>query len=106
VWRFINERQENLGIDFFQEISSAIERIKKNPYQFPKSRKNLRRFTVARFPFIIFLSKKMMFVMYLLFFTQVEIQKSSERGISQLNSTSFSQDAFLAGFFAEACLQK
>jgi len=48
----------------------------------------------------------MMFVMYLLFFTQVEIQKSSERGISQLNSTSFSQDAFLAGFFAEACLQK
>jgi toxin ParE1/3/4 len=55
---FYNERQENLGIDFFQEISIAFERIKKNPHQFPKSRKNLRRFTVARFPFIIFFIEK------------------------------------------------
>ena len=55
---FYNSQQQDLGNTFFQEINRSFDRIKDKPALCQKVRKNLRRFTVARFPFIIFFVEK------------------------------------------------
>jgi toxin ParE1/3/4 len=39
---------------FFQRINSSLETIKKTPFSFPEIYKSLRRFTVKKFPFVIY----------------------------------------------------
>jgi toxin ParE1/3/4 len=39
---------------FFHRINSSLEIIKKTPLSFPETYKNLRRFAVKKFPFVIY----------------------------------------------------
>jgi toxin ParE1/3/4 len=55
---FYNERLENLGAAFFQEINLALERIKQTPNRFPRAHNSLRKYSVVRFPFLIFYIEK------------------------------------------------
>lgn len=55
---FYNSQQQDLGNTFFQEINRSFDRIKDKPALCQKVRKNLRRFTVTQFPFIIFFVEK------------------------------------------------
>jgi len=43
-----------LGSDFLDEVQSTIERICENPKIAEKEMKNIRRITLARFPYSIF----------------------------------------------------
>ncbi len=52
--KFYNEQRENLGKEFYETVIDSIERIKKNPGQFPKEYKDLRKVSIKRFPFRIF----------------------------------------------------
>ncbi len=55
---FYNEQNENLGQSFLGVINEAFDSIKKNPLQFPKAYKVLRKLVTPRFPFIIFFTIK------------------------------------------------
>lgn len=39
---------------FFQRINFSFESIRKIPYSFPEVYKNIRKFTVKKFPFVIY----------------------------------------------------
>jgi toxin ParE1/3/4 len=39
---------------FFQRINSSLETIKKTPLSFPEIHKSLRKYTVKKFPFVIY----------------------------------------------------
>lgn len=45
-----------LGSDFLDEVQSTIEKICENPRIAEKEAKNIRQFTLARFPYSIFYS--------------------------------------------------
>jgi mRNA-degrading endonuclease RelE of RelBE toxin-antitoxin system len=47
-------QKENLGTEFIKEAENVLLQIKKNPYQFSKNMKNIRKAKVKRFPFSIF----------------------------------------------------
>ncbi len=49
-----NLQKEELGNEFIQEITTTLTRIKLNPKQFPKIRRDIRKAIVNRFPFGIF----------------------------------------------------
>lgn len=49
-----NLQKEDLGERFVKEIDKTITRINKNPFQFPKEKKKIRKAVVSNFPFIIF----------------------------------------------------
>lgn len=44
------ERRTGLGEEFLDEIDSVLQRVIKNPDQFPKIRNNIRRALPHRFP--------------------------------------------------------
>ena len=39
---------------FFQRINNSLKKIKKTPISFPEVHKNLRKYTVKKFPFVIY----------------------------------------------------
>jgi hypothetical protein len=47
-------QQENLGNEFLEETEQILIQITKNPFQFPKSQKTIRKAVMKRFPFSIF----------------------------------------------------
>ena len=56
--RWYEERKEGLGIEFLDSLAQALEAIEENPQQFPRletlrTRKNIRRCLLKRFPFAI-----------------------------------------------------
>jgi plasmid stabilization system protein ParE len=50
---FYEERQTRLGLEFLEEVYSAIQLIIEFPKAFPKQSKNTRKCLVNRFPFAI-----------------------------------------------------
>ena len=48
-----SRQQRGLELEFVLSIDETIERIKKNPEQFPQVYKHLRRAIVKKFPFIL-----------------------------------------------------
>jgi len=55
---YYDEQKEGLGEEFVQEVKKTVKRIKKNPFQFPKEKKEARKVRVDRFPFGIFFIEK------------------------------------------------
>ena len=53
-----NQEKEGLGYELLIEISKAIDRIKQNPKQFPKTYKKYRKININRFPFNVFYIEK------------------------------------------------
>ncbi len=51
---YYNKEKENLGNEFVNAIDSTIQRIVENPEQFSKTRNQIRKAVVNRFPFNIF----------------------------------------------------
>lgn len=51
-----NERKENLGVEFIEEIDNAILNIQSKPLQYKIAYKNFRIALTKRFPFEIFYS--------------------------------------------------
>ncbi len=51
-------QRPGLGESFFQEITTAISRIREAPITWPDYRKGTRRFLVHRFPFAIIYSRQ------------------------------------------------
>jgi hypothetical protein len=49
-----NLQQDNLGNEFVMEIDKTIIRIKENPFQFPKEKKQIRKAVAKRFPYSLF----------------------------------------------------
>lgn len=50
---YYNDQLEGLGEHFLQEVSTAIELIKKFPHAWHKIGKHTRRFLLKRFPYLI-----------------------------------------------------
>lgn len=50
---YYEARETDLGLRFFNAILNSFKIIIRNPFAFPKSQNNLRKFTVDKFPFII-----------------------------------------------------
>ena len=55
---YYESRQKGLGDKFSKEVYETVDRIKENPYQFPKSVKNLHSARLITFPFLIFFDVK------------------------------------------------
>jgi len=51
---YYNEQKEGLGNEFAETVNYTFERIKKNPDQFPKEHKNMRKAQTEHFPFNVF----------------------------------------------------
>ncbi len=51
IW--YQKQQAGTDLEFVRCIDEAVQKIKRNPRQFPKVYKNLRRVVVKKFPFII-----------------------------------------------------
>ncbi len=49
-----NLQRDNLGNEFLFEIDKLQAQIKNNPEQFPKSRNEIRKAVVKRFPFCLY----------------------------------------------------
>jgi len=39
---------------FFRRIDSSLGRIKHNPFSFPTAHKNIRKYVIKKFPFVIY----------------------------------------------------
>lgn len=52
--KYYNKQSEDLGNNFAEIVSETFDRIKDNPYQFPKEYKEMRKAKTERFPFKIF----------------------------------------------------
>lgn len=50
---YFNE-SPGLANKFYQRISTSLESIKKSPHTYPVAHKNLRKFKVKTFPFVIY----------------------------------------------------
>ena len=49
-----NLKQEGLGNELVNEIENTINKIIKNPMQYPKVKKDMRKASINRFPYGIF----------------------------------------------------
>ncbi len=49
-----NLQRENLGEEFLEELKKIVKLISENPFQFPKSKKDIRKAVLDRFPFSVF----------------------------------------------------
>lgn len=54
---YYNENPK-LAHTFFHGINSSLEIIKRNPFSFPEVFENLRKYTVKKFPFVIYYQVK------------------------------------------------
>ena len=52
--QFYNEQKEGLGDKFAIMLNDTLERIIKNPNQFPLAYRNIKKAQLERFPFIVF----------------------------------------------------
>lgn len=53
-----NIQRENLGNEFLFEIEKLQAQIQSNPEQFPKSRNEIRKAVLRRFPYCLFFALK------------------------------------------------
>jgi toxin ParE1/3/4 len=53
-YEYYYDDNPNAADAFFQRINFSLETIKKTPLSFPEIYKRLRRFTVKKFPFVIY----------------------------------------------------
>jgi len=53
-YNYYFEHSPKVADDFFQRISISFENIKTIPFSFPEVYKNVRKFTVKKFPFVIY----------------------------------------------------
>jgi toxin ParE1/3/4 len=53
-YQYYAEESQNLAESFFKQISSGLEVVKKNPGSFPFAYKDVRKFVVKKFPFVIY----------------------------------------------------
>lgn len=51
---YYQEKREGLGHDFLLCIEEALEKLKRNPLNYRKLHKELRRLPIQRFPYRIF----------------------------------------------------
>ena len=52
--KWYNLQKYDLGNEFVEEVEKAYDRVKLNPYQFPKTRKDIRKLTLERFPYCLY----------------------------------------------------
>lgn len=57
-FEYYNHKVEKLGNKFAEEVDNTFVQIKRNPKQFEKPYKEIRKALVNRFPFIIFFTIK------------------------------------------------
>lgn len=53
-YKYYFEESPIIANAFYQQINISFESIKKTPYSFPVVYKNVRKFTVKKFPFLIY----------------------------------------------------
>lgn len=53
-YEFYNEDSPKVADTFFIRINLGFENIKQNPNSFPFAHKNLRKYVVKKFPFVIY----------------------------------------------------
>ncbi len=53
-YEFYFEENQKVADIFFNRINLSIESIKKNPLSFPIAYRNVRKFVVKKFPFVIY----------------------------------------------------
>ena len=53
-YKFYYYESPKIAETFFQRINISLEKIKKTPISFPEVHKNLRKYTVKKFPFVIY----------------------------------------------------
>lgn len=54
AWTWYNFQKDKLGDEFLEEVGKLQSQIETNPKQFPKTKKDIRKAVVKRFPYIIF----------------------------------------------------
>ncbi len=54
AYQFYAEESTRVAESFFKQINASLEVIKKNPRSFPYAHKNLQKFVVKKFPFVIY----------------------------------------------------
>ena len=55
-YEWYESRSQGLGADFMQTVHEVLDRIKRNPLQFPVVEGGIRRARARRFPYGIFFS--------------------------------------------------
>ena len=53
-YEFYFEDSSKVADTFFKRINLGFENIKQNPYSFPIAHKNVRKYVVKKFPFVIY----------------------------------------------------
>lgn len=54
TYRWYEDQQTGLGVDFLLALDTTFQLIRQNPNLFPKLYKNIRRVLIRRFPYGIF----------------------------------------------------
>ena len=53
-YKFYYEDSPKVAETYFKQINIAFENVKQNPESFPVVRKNVRKYVVKKFPFVIY----------------------------------------------------
>lgn len=53
-YEYYKEENQKLADIFFNQIKLSLEKIKQNPHSFPIEYKDVRKFVVKKFPFVIY----------------------------------------------------
>ncbi len=53
-YEYYANENEDLADNFYRYIANSIEEIRKNPNLYPDIHKNIRKFVIKKFPFVIY----------------------------------------------------
>ena len=53
-YAYYYEENPNVADIFFKTISLSLENVKQNPFSFPEIHKNVRKYAIKKFPFVIY----------------------------------------------------
>ena len=57
-YEFYANKSENVANSFYQDVNNSLEKITESPNTFPKALKDIRKFVMKKFPFIIYYQVK------------------------------------------------
>lgn len=77
---YYEDKQAGLGQDFIEKVEEALERIRKNPKQFPKIYKDVRKTLLNKFPHkVLFVTRSMQIIVFAVFHSSRNPQRWKNR---------------------------
>lgn len=53
-YEFYAEENEKVADNYFKQVDNSLKKISKSPLTYPKAHRNIRKYVIKKFPFVIY----------------------------------------------------